>query len=42
MAQNYSKLNQQVSEINQEQSTIERTAADRRNNMKALGVDISA
>jgi hypothetical protein len=26
MAQNYNRLNQQVSEINQEQSTIERTA----------------
>jgi hypothetical protein len=42
MAQNYSKLNQQVSEINQEQSAIERTANDRRNNMHALGVDVSA
>jgi len=36
-AQGYSKLNQQVSEINQEQSTIERTATDRRHNMAPSG-----
>jgi len=40
MAQGYSKLNQQVSEINQEQSTIERTATARRNDMQALGVQV--
>jgi len=40
MAQGYSKLNQQVSEINQEQSTIERTATDRRHNMASLGVEV--
>jgi hypothetical protein len=42
MAQNYSKLNQQANDVNQEQSSIERAANDRRNNMKALGVDVSA
>jgi hypothetical protein len=40
LAQGYSKLNQQVSEINQEQSTIERTATDRRHNMASLGVEV--
>jgi hypothetical protein len=42
LAQGYSKLNQQVSEINQEQSSIERTAADRRNAMQSLGVEVSS
>jgi hypothetical protein len=40
MTQGYSRLNQQVSEINQEQSTIERTATARRNDMQALGVQV--
>jgi hypothetical protein len=40
LAQGYSKLNQQVSEINQEQSTIERTATDRRHDMASLGVEV--
>jgi hypothetical protein len=42
MAQGYSKLNQQVSEINQEQSTIERTATARRNDMQTLGVQVQS
>jgi hypothetical protein len=42
MAQGYSKLNQQVSEINQEQSTIEHTATARRNDMQALGVQVQS
>jgi len=40
LAQGYSKLNQQVSEINQEQSTIVQTATDRRHNMASLGVEV--
>jgi hypothetical protein len=40
LAQGYSKLNQQVSEINQEQSTIERTATARRSNIASLGVEV--
>ena len=41
LAENYAKLNQQVSEINQEQSSIERTADDRRTAMHSLGIDVS-
>ena len=41
MASNYTKVNQQVSEINQEQSTIERTASDQRNDLKGLGIDVT-
>ena len=41
LAQNYAKLNQQVNEINQEQSSIERTADERRSAMHSLGVDVS-
>ena len=37
-----SGLNQQVSEINQEQSTIERTATARRNDMQSLGVQVQS
>jgi hypothetical protein len=40
LAQGYSHLNQQVSEINQEQSTIERTATARRDNMQSLGIEV--
>jgi hypothetical protein len=41
LAQNYAKLNQQVGEISQEQSSIERTADDRRSAMHSFGIDIS-
>jgi len=37
LAQGYSKLTSRSAEINQEQSTIERTATDRRHNMASLG-----
>ena len=40
LAQSANKLNQQVSEVYEEQSSMERMVNQRRNNMRTLGVEI--